>query len=204
MSPSSINKKTSSSCTFKTLATKVKTKLEKVKCRKHKSKASNDTTQVIAKPEANDVLAEFKAVVANMPKPANYHTRFIIEPNRSAKDAHEAVVDVATPEHTSEDGHNRCDIKTKQQGLSKKQACREARRAKWAARRTSFKCKAKKVGEAILLSAAVAGGLIFAPVILTVSILFAVVKFLIWLVVKILDLLCCGPVLVCFVCKEAM
>lgn len=240
MSPSSITKKTFSSCTFKTLATKVKTKLEtkleKVKCGMHKTKAANNTSRVIAAPkaaapkavvpkavvpkaaddetqvitdnvtaerEADNVLAEFKTVVANMPMPANYNTKFVNEPIRSDKDAHEAVADVAS-EHTSEDGHNRCDTKNKQQKPAKEQARREARRARWATRRTAFKCKAKKVGEAILLSTAVAGGVIFAPVILAVSVLFAVVKFLIWLVVKILDLLCCGPVLVCFVCKEAM
>lgn len=171
----------SPSSTLKTLSTKVNIKLEKVKCRMHKTKASDDNIKVN------------------------------VEPIQSKEDVQKKVAtivpDQTGEEHTGEDGHEltppkRCDTTNKQQKAANKQARREARKAKWAARRTTFKANAKKVGEALFLPAAVVGGIIFGPVILVVSFILTVVKMVVWLVMKILDLLCCGPVVVCFACKK--
>ena len=165
----------SPSSAFKALTTKVNTKLEKVKCRLHKTKAAKDETQVT------------------------------VEPSRVKEGVQETVI-TFIPEYTSEDSHELaqppgCETRNKQQKTAKKQARREARKAKWAARRTIFKGNAKKVSEALFLPAAVVGGIVLAPVILVVDVVLFVVKLVVWLVMKIVDLLICGPALVRFVRK---
>lgn len=79
-----------------------------------------------------------------------------------------------------------------------KQARREARRAKWAARRASLKHLAKKAGKAIAISGAVVLGFIFGPILIVIDLAVAVVGLVIRLIMELVGLIC-APFYVCFV-----
>lgn len=162
-----------SNSTLKAFTAKIDAKLEKVKCRMHKAKASDKNSEVAIKPkQAND---EGQNVV--------------MEPMRSGEQGQQLIQTTG------------CDITIKQDKTAKRAARRQARKEKWATRRTEFKRAAKKIGKALFLPTAVVGGIVLAPVILVMDVVFLALNVVVGLVVRILDLIFCGPVLVCFVCK---
>lgn len=122
----------------------------------------------------------------------------------------ETVV-ASEPNINGEEGHELVELNRdstkKDEKAAKRQAKREARKerrqarkAKWAARGATFKEKSKKVGEAVFWCAAVGLGVILTPVFLVGDLCLCICKSVGWVVVKIVDTLCCGPVLVCCVC----
>lgn len=128
-----------------------------------------------------------------IPKPTinNEETMVASEPNIKGEKGHEL-------------GELNRDANNKQEKAAKRQAKREARKerrqarkAKWAATGATFKEKSKKVGEAVLWPAL---GVIFCPVMLAVDACLCIFEGVVWVVVKIVDTLCCGPVLVGLVC----
>lgn len=128
-----------------------------------------------------------------IPKPTinNEETMVASEPNINGEEGHEL-------------GELNRDANNKQEKAAKRQAKREARKerrqarkAKWAARGATFEEKSKKVGEAAFWPAL---GVIFCPVMLAVDACLCIYKGVVWVVVKIVDTLCCGPVLVGLVC----
>ncbi|KAG6358214.1 hypothetical protein INS49_014098 [Diaporthe citri] len=79
-----------------------------------------------------------------------------------------------------------------------KKARRDARRAKWAAKRESLKRLAKKAGKAVVLVGAVILGFIFGPIIIVVDLVLSLVALVIQLVLQLAGLIC-APFLVCLV-----
>lgn len=79
---------------------------------------------------------------------------------------------------------------------SKRAARREARKAKWAMRRTAFKTKAKKVLDSAVTPGMIALVIIFSPVIVALSILGFVLDSVVMLIIHILDCLW-APVTLC-------
>lgn len=79
-----------------------------------------------------------------------------------------------------------------------KQTKRDARRAKWAARRASLKRFAKKAGKAVAISGAVVLGFIFGPILIIIDLAVAVVGLVLRLLMELVGLIC-APFYVCFV-----
>lgn len=175
MSPSTI--------TLKTFANKLESKLEKAKSKMHKSKTSDKTNKAIIKADQNN--------------------HGVINPAQNNKEGHHTTVE---PEQSGVEGQEvsqptSCTTMKKQDKAAKRAVRRQARKEKWTARCAAFKTKAKKVSNVLLLSTAAVGGIILAPVILVVDIVFFVLNTVLELVIRILDLIFCGPILVCFICK---
>lgn len=157
---------------------------------------------IISEPETNGKAQEI--IINSEPNKNGSETQenaITSEPNTNGD---EAKVSNATsePETNGDEGHQpvqrtSCDSKNKYEKAAKRQARRDARKAKWAA----VRAKAKKIGEAMFLPVAMVVGIIFSPLILAVNVVVCIFKGVVWLVVKIVDLVCCGPVLVCFACK---
>lgn len=159
---------------LKALSTKIDAKINKVKFSMHKTKAAANQTETTTQPKHNGEEAQETTAT---------------EPKHNGEEGSELVQ------------HSSCDSINKNEKAAKRQARREARKAKWAARRATFKAKSKKVGEALFLPAAVVLGVIFLPLILVVDAVVCIFNGVVWVVVKIVDTMCCGPVLVCFLCK---
>lgn len=85
----------------------------------------------------------------------------------------------------------------KLQKLARRAARREARKAKWAARRIAFRARAHRFGEAAFLPVAIIGGIIFGPVLIAWDLAMCVVSVAGWIVVKIIDLMC-APFMACY------
>lgn len=116
------------------------------------------------------------------------------EPNTNGEEGHELV-------ELNRDATKKDEKAAKRQAKREaRKARRQARKAKWSARGATFKKKSKKVGEAVFWPVAVAVGVICCPVMLAVDACLCIYKGVVWLVVKIFDTLCCGPVLVGLVC----
>lgn len=178
---------------LKALSTKIDAKIDKVKSSMHKSKAAANQTETITQPKRNEKEAG--------------ETIATPEPNQNGEEAQETMATTKPKNNNGEEGselvqQSSCDSTNKDEKTAKRQARREARKAKWAARRATFKAKSKKVGEALFLPTAVVLGVICSPVILVVDAVLCIFKGVIWVVVKIVDTVCCGPVLVCFLCKK--
>lgn len=175
---------------LKALSTKIDAKINKVKSSMHKTKAAANQTETTTQTEPNEEEAG-ETVATSEPKHNGEEAQdtMATEPKNNGKEGSELTQ------------HSSCDSITKNEKAAKRQARREARKAKWAARRATFKAKSKKVGEALFLPAAVVLGVIFSPVILVVDAAICIFNGVVWVVVKIVDTMCCGPVLVCFLCK---
>lgn len=156
-------------------------------------KTNGGKAQEIINSEPNDNGGDTQENAINSEPKANgdeaKDTNATSEPETNGDEGHQPV------QHTS------CDKKNKHEKAAKRQARRDARKAKWATRLAAFKAKAKKVGEALFFPVALVVGIIFSPLILAMSVIVYILKGVAWLVVKILDLVCCGPVLLCFICK---
>lgn len=90
----------------------------------------------------------------------------------------------------------------KLQKLARRAGRREARKAKWAARRVAFRARAHRFGEAAFLPVAIIGGIIFGPVLIAWDLAMCVVSVAGWIIIKIIDLVC-APFMACFyICRE--
>lgn len=78
-----------------------------------------------------------------------------------------------------------------------KVAKKDARKARWAARRISLKGKSGKVGKALLIPVAAVLGVVLAPLILAIDVAWGVLCLAFWLLVKILDIIC-APFVCCY------
>lgn len=74
---------------------------------------------------------------------------------------------------------------------------REARRARWAARRASIKGFAKKTGKAVAITGAVVLGFIFGPVLIVIDLAVGLAVLVIRLLIGLVQLICV-PSLICF------
>lgn len=164
---------------LKNLSSKADAKLQKIKCRLHKTKAVDNKPETTVEP-----MAAVEPKLTNEEGQGNTS-----EPNHTGEEGEELASSISSQ------------ASKKQEKMARREARREARKAKWAARRAAFKTKAKKVGEAVFLPCAVVLGILFAPVIIVVDLVWCVVSVVIGLVVRIFDLMC-APFLVCFVCKQ--
>lgn len=84
----------------------------------------------------------------------------------------------------------------KEKRKAERQARREARKTKWAARRTAFKTKAKKVLDAAMLQGTAVLVTVIAPALIAFSIVTFVLDAVVWVVIKVLDCKC-APVMLC-------
>lgn len=152
------------------------------------SRAITVTSEPIINSEEEDTQP---TIVIPKPTINNEETMVASQPNISGEEGHEL-------------GELNRDANNKQEKAAKRQAKREARKerrqarkAKWAARGATFKEKSKKVGEAVFWPTL---GVILCPVMLALDACLCIYKGVVWVVVKIVDTLCCGPVLVGLVC----
>ncbi|KAG6358215.1 hypothetical protein INS49_014099 [Diaporthe citri] len=139
-----------------------------------------------------------------------------IQPKRTEEDSQTATINqehtneeeqniTMNPKRAGEEGQKLDHPSTfqklnKQEKAAKRAARKQARKDKWAARRTNFKTKAKKLAEALFLPVAVVLGIVFAPLILVFDLFLCAVRSVVWLVVTAFELMC-APLLVCFLCK---
>lgn len=90
----------------------------------------------------------------------------------------------------------------KLQKLARRAGKREARKAKWAARRIAFRARAHRFGEVAFLPVAITAGIIFGPVLIAWDLAMCVVSVAGWIVVKIIDLICAPFVACVYICRE--
>ncbi|KAH8745262.1 kinase-like domain-containing protein [Diaporthe sp. PMI_573] len=165
------------------LTIKLKTNLEKAKSRIPKSNASKEINEAAIKADSTN--------------------RTVVEPTHTSEKGHLINME---PEYASGAAQELPQLTSsaainEQDKSARRVARRQTRESKWVTRCAAFKLKAKKVAEALFLPAAVIGGIILAPVILVIEIVWFALRVVFELVVRILGLVFCGPVLVCIVCK---
>lgn len=90
----------------------------------------------------------------------------------------------------------------KLQKLARRAGKREARKAKWAARRIAFRARAHRFGEVAFLPVAITAGIIFGPVLIAWDLAMCVVSVAGWIIIKIFDLICTPFVACVYICRE--
>lgn len=156
---------------------------------------------IIAPAEINNIKINEANKKSN--KVANTPTEVIIKPGHT----NDKGRDISTDPNDSGDEAQEpnspasCQKLNKQEKAAKRAAKKEARKAKWAARRTAFKTEAKKIGEALFLPVALVLGIVCAPAILVFNLVLCVVNSVFWLVAKIRDLLC-APFMLCWLWRR--
>lgn len=182
----------STTTTFKTFTNKVEAKLqarlEKAKCKLHKPKTSEKTNKAVIK--AADTQNNMAVVEPNNTKDEGQ--LIISEP----KYAGDEVQNLSQSTSGNTVNHNN------QDKPARRAARKQARKERWVTRCAAFKTNAKKIGEALFLPATVIGGIVFGPIILVVGIVFFALRVVLLVVLKILDLIFCGPVLACYVIRD--
>lgn len=123
----------------------------------------------------------------------------ITNPNHTTKQVQNIIINPKPAQESSQkvDNPGTRQKPSKQEKSEKRAARKEARKAKWAARRAAFKDKAHRVGEALFIPVAVVCGIVFGPLILAFDVCLCAFKAVVWLVVKIVDCLC-APFVACF------
>ncbi|KAG8158349.1 hypothetical protein KVR01_012110 [Diaporthe batatas] len=125
------------------------------------------------------------------------------KPDPAGRDGEERAT-AASPNDTGADGLQNSSAASSTKNLekmAKRAGRRQARKAKWAARRTALKARSNKLVDAAFLPATIVSCILCSPLICVADITFTVIQGVVILIIRIVDVMC-APVLVCIMCRS--